>query len=173
MFLIGKPTQPSCTFHWCVWFFTCKISGNVIPKRDILRADQRAIIIVECQRIFFRIIIEVETGVCVLITIFAKVSTPGIRKRTIGPVLIPAVCRSITCFGITFYLIPVIYITQIVIPHVNRLDTTIRLAVVCRRRIAFCVVLQPVLKVLVVTSIITVMIYIYCICRAIVRTYTE
>ena len=156
MLCIGVPALPSCALHWSSRHVTRKIRRDIVSKGNILVADQSTIIIVESERIFFSIIIEVEAGVGIIIAIITKTCSPVVCKTTIVSILISAMCRRVSCFRITRNFIPVIHITQVVVPHINRLDATICLALVSRRCITVFVILKPIFEVLVIISGITV-----------------
>ena len=185
MLRVGKPSQPGCSFYRRGRNVAGQITVDVVAKRNILCTNQRAVIVVEGQRVFFCIIVEVEAGICCIIMcctipprsssmrITAEIFSPSIVKCTVSAVLCFACCCIIPGFCIAFDLIPVIHITQVIILHVDRLHAAIGLALVSRRCITFCIVLEPVFQMLMVTCRIIMVIDIDRICRTVVRTNVE
>ena len=158
--LIGIPALPGRAIHGGGRNVIGQVAGDVIPKGNILRADQSTVIVVEGQRVVFSIIVEVEASiycrVCIIRppsrVILAEKRSPVVCEIAISTILRPACRRSIPSLGITGDLIPVIHIAEVVIPHVDRLHAAIGLAVVGRRRVAIGIVLQPVLQVLIIAG---------------------
>ncbi len=88
--------------------------------------------------------------------------------------MIFTVCRSISRLGITFNLIPVINITEIVVSHVDRLYTAVCLTIICRGFNAGSrIILEPVFKMLIIASTIRLTIQINRICRTGVSTNAQ
>ena len=179
--LIRKPAEPCRAFHGRIRNIVRQVGGDIVSEGDILRADQRSVIVIERQGIRFCIIVEVEAGISRIIgqerpksgIVFTEVSSPGIRERTVCSVLCLTPGRRVACLGVTCDLIPVVHIAQIVVAHVDRPDTAVCLAVVGRRGVAFRIVLQPVFKVLIIICRIIVTVQIDRIFRAAVRADTQ
>ena len=173
MCLVCKPAKPLGPCHRSLRNIARKIVRDVISKRNILSADQGTVIVIECQRIILSIVIEIEACIGILITILGEISAPSICE------ILPAICSSspmlccIPSFGVSGNLIPVIGIAQEVIAHIDSFDTTIGFTIIGCCSIAFCVILKPIFKVLIVTSSIIVVIYIDGICWACIRAHTQ
>ena len=174
--LVGVPATPGRAVHRRIGHVVCQIAGDVVSKGDLLRADQRTVIVIERQRIRLRIIVEVETGVSgwimvtpIIIVIGAKRGAPIIVETLVRTILSFTACCRITGFGITGDLIPVVGIAQIVIPHVDLLNAAVGLAIVSRRGVAALIVLKPVFKMLIVIRSIIVPMHINRVRRAAVR----
>ncbi len=160
--LVGIPALPSRTLNGSGRNVTGEVGRYIVAQRDILRANERAVVVVERQRVFLSIVVEVETGIRVLVAVLAKVRLPRISESLPSTVvLIPPVLSSITSLGVALNLVPVIDITQVVIPHVDGLDAAVRLTIVGRRLDSWpSIVLEPVFEVLVVICIVRVVVHI-------------